>query len=145
MNNISTYGLDTYNFEAVEEAAKKKADEFKEQDYRNKQVTFDKLNDGDLVYLRKEGAAKTYVIVKLKDGFKFYLQGTEPNNAQTVYSPEDAPKLILAKAGMVKEEIKTEVSEEAKEASEKNLSGIQEITKEAKQKKLKEDKNKKGC
>lgn len=142
MTEISTYSLDSYNFETVEAVAKKKMGELKDQDYKNKQVTFDKLNNGDLVYLRKEGAAKTYVIVKLKDGFKIHLEGTDPKSAQTVYSPEDAPKLILAKAGMVKEEVTTEVSKEAKEAAEQNLNVIQEITKEAKQKKLKEDKNK---
>ena len=114
---ISTHPLESYDYEKIDSIAKDKAKKFTDEDYQKKQVTFDMLNDGDYVYLRKEGSKKMYIIIKLKDGFKFYLEGTDANQAQTVYSPEDAPKLILAKAGMKAEDVAPQISPEVKEAS----------------------------
>lgn len=159
MDKIKGYKTDSYDLKALEEVLEVKRQEYKDQEYAEKQVTFDKIKTGDLVYLHnKKAKGKMYVIIKdeKNKSFKYYLHGASANTAGQEFPAEDTPRIIAKTASM--EETKIEpVTPEAKEAANENVKNIndtsaaelEKIANEAKGKNSKElfknINNKKGC
>ncbi len=123
MDKIKGYKTDSYDIKALEEVLEVKRQEYKDQEYAEKQVTFDKIKTGDLVYLHdKKAKGKMYVIIKdeKNNSFKYHLKGTSPKTATTEFPAEDTPRIIAKTASMEETTIEP-VTPEAKAAANENI------------------------